>query len=100
MFRTTAHRSAGGDRSRGRVAPVKPGLPATAFGGKGLTRASTPALVPPCVRRWGGAGSPISTHSFFKRGASRDLEIALNVLLLPRRELVNTIKSTNETQWS
>jgi hypothetical protein len=30
----------GGDCSRGRLALVKPGLPATAFGGKGLTRAS------------------------------------------------------------
>ncbi len=37
-----AHRSAGGDCSRGRLALVKPGLPATAFGGKGLTRGPTP----------------------------------------------------------
>jgi len=63
-----AHRSAGGDCSRGGLALVKPGLPATAFGGKGLTRISAPAPVPPCVRRQGGAGSPISTHSFLKRG--------------------------------
>jgi hypothetical protein len=47
---------------------TQPGLPATACGGKGLTRASAPAPVPPCVRRRGGAGWPISTHSFFKRG--------------------------------
>src|SRR6516162_3828341 len=63
-----AHRSAGGDCSRGRLALVKPGLPATAFGGEGLTRASAPAPAPPCVRRRRGAGSPISTHSFLKRG--------------------------------
>jgi hypothetical protein len=63
-----AHLSAGGDYRRGRVALVKPGLPATAFGGKGLTRVSAPAPVPPCVRRRGGAGSGISTHSLFKRG--------------------------------
>jgi len=30
------------------LALVKPGLPATAFGGKGLTRASAPAPAPPC----------------------------------------------------
>ena len=42
---------AGGDRSRGCLALVKPGLPATAFGGKGLTKANTRASVPPCVRR-------------------------------------------------
>src|SRR5262249_61330896 len=64
----TAHRSAGGDCGRGRLALVKPGLPATACGGKGLTKASAPAPVPPSLRRRGGAGSPISTHSFFKRG--------------------------------
>src|SRR6516162_2711197 len=67
-----AHRSAGGDCSRGRLALVKPGLPATAFGGKGLTRASALAPAPPCVRRQSGAGSPISTHSDFKRGLLRD----------------------------
>jgi hypothetical protein len=60
--------SAGGDCSRGRVALVKPGLPATASGGKGLTRASAPAPVPPYVRRQGGAGSLDLHHSFFKRG--------------------------------
>src|SRR5215472_17614771 len=64
-----AHRSAGGDCGRGRLALVKPGLAATAFGGGGLTRASVPAAVPPCVRRQRGAGSRISAHSFFKRGS-------------------------------
>jgi hypothetical protein len=56
----------------GAPALVKPGLPTTAFGGKGLTRASAPAPVPPCVRRRGGAGSRISTHSLFKGGIRRD----------------------------
>ena len=53
---------------RGRLALVKRGLRATAFGGRGLTRVSAPAPVPPCVRQRGRAGSRISTHSFFKRG--------------------------------
>src|SRR6516162_3843984 len=70
-----AHRFAGGDCSRGRLALVKPGLPATAFGGKGLTRASAPAPAPPCVRRQSGAGSPISTHSDFKRGLMGQLSL-------------------------
>jgi hypothetical protein len=52
----------------GTLALVKPDLPATDFGGEGLTRASAPAPVQPCVRRRGRAGSRISAHSDFKRG--------------------------------
>src|SRR5215471_4750080 len=42
---------------------VKPGPPATAFGAKGLTRASAPAPVPPCVRRRGGLDRPFPSRS-------------------------------------
>jgi hypothetical protein len=63
--------AAGGDPGRGRLALVKPGLPATAFGGKGLTKASAAAPVPPCVGRMEkslhGAGAQIKSRKDITR---------------------------------